>query len=183
VQAVEVVSPSGLWSTPRVPASAAWPDILRLALGSEGTLGVITAATVRLRPLPQERLVRSWLFPDWATGVAAILEMAQDGPRPTGMRLFDARETRVLLTMGGRPGGGLENLLGRLGRWYLKGRQACLALLAFEGRPQDNASALARARALRDTAIGKAVGVVPCEPELAALERAVLGGDGESDAE
>ncbi|WDT93231.1 threonine synthase [Thermoleophilum album] len=34
-----------------------------------------------------------------------------------------------------------------------------------------------------DTAIGKAVGVVPCEPELAALERAVLGGDGESDAE
>lgn len=34
-----------------------------------------------------------------------------------------------------------------------------------------------------DTAIGKAVGVVPCEPELAALERAVLGDDGESDAE
>lgn len=149
VQAVEMVSPGGTWTTPRVPASAAGPDLLRLALGSEGTLGVITAATVRLRPLPQERLLRAWLFPDWATGVAAVLEMAQDGPRPTGLRLYDARETRVLLTLGGRSRSGLDSLAGRLGRWYLQGRQACLALVAFEGRPEDNAAAYARARALR----------------------------------
>jgi alkyldihydroxyacetonephosphate synthase len=65
------------------------PDLVQLIVGSEGTLGIITRATVTVRPLPELRLYRGWAFPRLAAGCEAIRRMLQRGLRPACVRLYD----------------------------------------------------------------------------------------------
>ena len=64
VAGLDVVAPAGRLTLPALPASAAGPDLRHLVLGSEGRLGVITEATLRVRPRPQEKAVVGALLPD-----------------------------------------------------------------------------------------------------------------------
>ena len=71
VQSVRLAHPEGILSTPNVPAAAAGPDLVQMIVGSEGTLGVITQANLRLSALPEHRSYKGYLLPSFATGVQA----------------------------------------------------------------------------------------------------------------
>jgi len=97
--AVRMVTPAGEIKTFAVPRTAAGPSLKELVLGSEGTLGVIVEATVRVRQRPAVRDIRGMLFRDFADGTAAIRDIIAAGLPMTMMRLSDAPETELSLLM------------------------------------------------------------------------------------
>ena len=88
VEAVRVVTPRGVVQTRRLPASGAGPSAERLFCGSEGTLGVITEAWMRLQPRPRFRAGAAVLFADFGDAVQAVRELAQSGLHPANCRLL-----------------------------------------------------------------------------------------------
>ncbi|HET9924514.1 MAG TPA: FAD-linked oxidase C-terminal domain-containing protein, partial [Methylomirabilota bacterium] len=105
----------------RAPKSAAGPDLRQLILGSEGALGVITSLTLGLDPAPEHRVYEGWSLPSFAHGTAVVRRLAQDGPRPTVLRLSDEAETAMGLARAGAVGGGGGPSGG------------CLAIVGWEG--------------------------------------------------
>jgi alkyldihydroxyacetonephosphate synthase len=95
VESIRMVTPRGLWESRRLPASGAGPSPDRLALGSEGILGVITEAWMRVRPRPRWRGSASMKFRDFAAAVAAARDLAQSDLYPSNCRLLDAREAML----------------------------------------------------------------------------------------
>ena len=98
-----VEAPTGAIDLPDLPASAAGPDLRQLLLGSEGRMGVITQAHVRVRRIPESESFYGVFFHDWASGAAAVREMAQGGLLVSMMRLSDAQETETTLALAGKP--------------------------------------------------------------------------------
>ena len=92
VESVRMVAPGGLFETRRLPASGAGPAPDRLVLGSEGVLGVIVEAWVRVRPRPRWRASASVRFDGFLEGARAAREIAQSGLYPSNCRLLDPRE-------------------------------------------------------------------------------------------
>lgn len=98
VGSIEVALPSGeLVRTVSIPRHAVGPDLNQLFIGSEGTLGVITEATLLLRPVPEHRSFRLLSFDDLGTGIEAVRRVLQAGWRPAAVRLHDPEATRVNL--------------------------------------------------------------------------------------
>ena len=95
VESIRMVTPRGLWESRRLPASGAGPSPDRLALGSEGILGIITEAWMRVRPRPRWRASASMRFRDFAAAVAAARDLAQSDLYPSNCRLLDAREALI----------------------------------------------------------------------------------------
>ena len=94
-----VATPRGIVETRAAPATAAGPSFLQLLIGSEGTLGVITQATMRLHGLPKASDYRALLFKRFADGVVAIREMLQSDITPATVRLSDEDETRSFFSL------------------------------------------------------------------------------------
>jgi alkyldihydroxyacetonephosphate synthase len=94
VESIRAVTPSGTWASRRLPASGAGPSSDRLLLGSEGILGVITEAWVRVQPRPEHRAARTVRFDSFLHGAQAVRAIAQSGLRPAGCRLIDALEAQ-----------------------------------------------------------------------------------------
>ena len=95
VESVDAITPAGDWSSRRLPASGAGPSPDRLLLGSEGTLGVITQAWVRVRRPPSFRAGCAVQFPSFTAGAAAVRTLAQSGLNPAGCRLLDPVEAAL----------------------------------------------------------------------------------------
>lgn len=94
VAGLDVVLASGeVVSLRPQPTSAAGPDLMRIFLGSEGTLGVIVRATMRVVRAPSERLFGAWSFGGFVEGVEAVRRLVQDGVRPAIVRLYDVQDT------------------------------------------------------------------------------------------
>jgi len=94
-ESLRVVTPRGVIATPRLPASGAGPAPDRMFLGSEGILGVITEAWMRVVPRPRWRASASVKFRAFADGVRAARLLAQSGLHPTNCRLLDGNEARL----------------------------------------------------------------------------------------
>ncbi|HZH77464.1 MAG TPA: FAD-binding oxidoreductase [Archangium sp.] len=95
VQSTRMLTPRGVHETRRLPASGAGPSPDRLVLGSEGALGVITEAWVRLQARPRFRANASVHFADFPAAVRAVRELSQSGLHPSNCRLLDAQESFV----------------------------------------------------------------------------------------
>ncbi len=95
VEAVRVVTPVGVAASLRVPTSGAGPSPDRLWLGSEGTLGVITEAWVRVQRRPTFVRRSAVGFAEYADAVEAVRELAQSGLQPANCRLLDAIESML----------------------------------------------------------------------------------------
>ncbi|MBC3189549.1 FAD-binding oxidoreductase [Pseudonocardia sp. C8] len=93
VQALRVVTPEGTIQTRRLPADGAGVSADRLFIGSEGTLGVITQAWMRLQDRPTFRVGTSVPFKDFDKAVAATRALAQSGLTPANCRLLDPTES------------------------------------------------------------------------------------------
>ena len=122
VMAMRVATPAGTLELGRAPRSAAGPDLRQLLLGSEGALGVITSLTLAVRPAPAVRVYEGWRFASFAEGARAVRTLAQDGPRPTVLRLSDEAETALNLARPTQLGSGPDDVAG-----------GCLAIVGFEG--------------------------------------------------
>lgn len=93
VESTRTVTPSGVMQTRRLPGSGAGPAPDRLVLGSEGTLGVITEAWMRLQHKPRFRASASIRFADYFAAARCVRSLAQSGLNPTNCRLLDPMET------------------------------------------------------------------------------------------
>ena len=146
VESVSCVTPSGTLTTRDVPGTAAGPSLRELVVGSEGTLGVITAATLGVRPLPEERHYEAWSFSSFEEGAEAFRVMEQAGASPDVARLSDEEETRMSKALAAS-GSRAE----RLGETYLRVRgqeDGCLAFTGYEGPPDHVARRRRRAAGL-----------------------------------
>jgi len=95
VLGLEVVLPTGeIIETPVSPrrTKAIGPDLAQLFVGSEGTLGVITKATLQIHHMPEERRFRAFLFKDLHSGLEAVRKTLQRGVNPCVVRLYDEEE-------------------------------------------------------------------------------------------
>ena len=92
VESLRAVTPAGVIETRRLPGSGAGPSPDRLLLGSEGILGVITEAWMRIQDRPRFRASAGVRFESPEAGVAAARAVAQSGLFPTNCRLLDQQE-------------------------------------------------------------------------------------------
>jgi alkyldihydroxyacetonephosphate synthase len=102
VESARAVTPSGTWESRRLPGSGAGPSPDRMLLGSEGVLGVVTEAWVRVQERPRFKLSCGVAFDSFASGAEAVRELAQSGLNPSNCRLLDEAESA--LTHAGPPG-------------------------------------------------------------------------------
>jgi len=146
VDGVRLDAPAGVLDLPARPASAAGPDLRELVVGSEGVLGVVTRADLRVRRAPEVRRYEGFAFASFADGREALRAVAQRGAAPDVARLSDENETRVNLAMAG-----LSGAKGLLARGYLRVRGVgggCLAVCGWEGGADDVRRRRARTAAL-----------------------------------
>ncbi|MFF4399490.1 FAD-binding oxidoreductase [Streptomyces sp. NPDC001480] len=150
VLALTLATPEGTLETGRAPRSAAGPDLRQLVLGSEGAFGVITSVTVRVRPVPAVRRYEGWRFASFEEGSTALRRLAQDGPRPTVLRLSDETETLIGLAQ--------PDAIGAEGAPPNAG---CLAVVGYEGTEEDTAHRRERAAAVLRECGGTYAGTEP----------------------
>jgi alkyldihydroxyacetonephosphate synthase len=159
VLGLRMAAPASEIELQALPASAAGPGLRQLLVGSEGTLGVISELSLRVRPAPAERIYEGVFFENFAAGTQALRTLAREHALPEVARLSDEAETRMSLALAGS--GGVKR---RLGRAYLQlrgYRGGCLAILGFEGAGEELACRRKRALALVRDGGGLAVGRSP----------------------
>ena len=122
---VRLVTPVRILDVRPFPEASHGPDLKELILGSEGTLGVITRATVRAHPVPRVRRFASRVFRSFDAGLAALRGMARDRALPDMAYLSDEEETRFAAANAGVPSRGANLAARRL--------VGALFLMGFEG--------------------------------------------------
>ena len=139
----KLASPRGLWTAEAPGPAAMGPDMLGLVVGSEGTLGIVTEATMRIRPLPEESVMEALEFPSLESALTALRELMQAEVRPAGVSLAGPETTRVLeglvaaeaprrrrlFALGGSHGPAPETVA----ELPEKGRVPCRAVVRLEG--------------------------------------------------
>jgi alkyldihydroxyacetonephosphate synthase len=115
------------------PSSAAGPDLARVFLGSEGTLGVIVRATLRVARITP-RHSGAFRFASFEKGVETVRSLIQDGLRPAVVRLYDETDTA----------------------WNFSDQTGSLLILVFEGplAAEEEAAVVARMGAAEDLGTG-----------------------------
>jgi alkyldihydroxyacetonephosphate synthase len=109
LESVRAITPCGTWESRRVPASGAGPSPDRMLIGSEGILGVITEAWVRVQEPPAHRESAAVLFDGFERGAAAVRALAQSRLFPSNCRLLDPGEAALT---GAAPDGNALLVLG-----------------------------------------------------------------------
>ncbi len=126
VVGLTAATPIGILDLGRAPATAAGPDMREIVLGSEGAFGVITSVTVRVRPIPEQKIYEAWRFSSFEEGVTALRTLTQRGQTPSIVRLSDEAETFVGLAK--------PNEVGALGS------TGCLMITGYENTADQVAS-------------------------------------------
>ena len=106
VESVRAITPVGEWESRRLPGSGAGPSPDRLMIGSEGILGVVTEAWVRLQARPTFRTSASVRFATFERGAGAVRAVSQSGLEPANCRLLEGREAVVTGAATDSPFGG-----------------------------------------------------------------------------
>ncbi len=106
VESVRALTPRGWWESRRLPGSGAGPSPDRMLIGSEGILGAISEAWLRVRPRPRFKSSCGVAFADFRAAAGAVRELAQSGLHPANCRLLDASEAELT-----GAGDGSSNLL------------------------------------------------------------------------
>ncbi|MFZ0733354.1 MAG: FAD-binding oxidoreductase [Candidatus Sulfotelmatobacter sp.] len=152
VIAVRMATPEGVLETRVVPKSSNGIDVNHLCIGSEGTLGVITEATMRVHSVPESREVRGYLFPEFEGGTEAMYQCMRQECVPAMVRLNDPDKTALSLAFR-PPSSGFTKIVGNLFKKYLRAKgfaqpRTCLMLIAFEGNSRNVSRRLQQAEAI-----------------------------------
>ena len=132
----EIATTCGLWRTQGFPGSAAGPQLRDLVAGSEGVLGIITEAVVKIHRVPEKKDYRGYLFMDFGAAVNAARALMQSGVPTAMIRLSDYDETYFYAAL--KSGGEGPDPSMRF----------CAMLLGFEGAGDEVAHEAARGRAM-----------------------------------
>lgn len=81
------------------PRESVGADPRRWIFGSEGNLGIITQAVVKLFPVPQVQTFGSILFPDFRAGVAFLYDLQHEGKPPASVRLVDNAQFQLSMAL------------------------------------------------------------------------------------
>jgi alkyldihydroxyacetonephosphate synthase len=143
------------------PASSAGPDLRHLILGSEGRLGILVKAIVRIAPLPERDEVWALFFPSWERAVEAVRSLAAGGVRYSMVRLSNPVETMTNLVLAGR-----ERMVSLLKRYlqlrHISDAQGCMCLIGFVGSRRQVAGARGLAfsilRRHQGVSVGRSIG-------------------------
>jgi alkyldihydroxyacetonephosphate synthase len=155
-----IETPLGEMILPPFPASAAGPDLLQMVLGSEGRLGIITEAWVRISPIPEREDFHAVFLPDFSHGAEAVRQILNAGLQCCMLRLSTSKETSTTLALAGHETliGALEKLLAIRGM----GRDKCMLLLGFSGNAEqvraNRSEALNITSKLQGIHVGKTLG-------------------------
>jgi alkyldihydroxyacetonephosphate synthase len=137
VIALRMVTPAGVLATRIVPKSSNGIDVNHLCIGSEGTLGVITEATMRVHLRSELRRTHGYLFLDFESGIEAMHECVRKECVPSMFRLNDPDKTALSLAFK-PPSSQLSRVVSGVMKGYLRVKgfdlmRACLMLTTFEG--------------------------------------------------
>jgi alkyldihydroxyacetonephosphate synthase len=137
VAGLTLVSPAGIFKTSEVPATATGPEFRQLLIGSEGTLGVITEATMKIHSAPEQSRYRGLIFKNFYQGTQAVRTIMQLGLTPAAIRLSDPEETSFAYRL--RPAAHdlahklQEGVLWSIGQVGYSFEHGSLMILGFEG--------------------------------------------------
>jgi len=92
VENIRTITPNGVIESRRLPGSGAGPSPDRLIMGSEGALGIVTQAWVKLQEKPRHRASRTYFFDDFLKAANGLRAVSQAGLYPANSRLVDAEE-------------------------------------------------------------------------------------------
>jgi alkyldihydroxyacetonephosphate synthase len=132
VESIRAVTPRGLWESRRLPGSGAGPSPDRMLIGSEGILGVITEAWMRVQDMPRFRESAGVTFDSFESGASSVRALSQSGLNPSNCRLLDGDE--AALTGALPPAGdarpallvlGFESADHKLGPWMERALELC----------------------------------------------------------
>ena len=131
-----LLTPRGELPVGGVPASSAGPDLREAVMGSEGRFGVVTEATVRVRPIPEQDGFHGVFFGDWDSALAGIRALAQSGLPASMLRLSNPVETETQL----RLAAGHQNAIAWLERylgWRGIGEGKCMLMVGMTGSARE----------------------------------------------
>ena len=136
VESIRAITPRGLWESRRLPGSGAGPSPDRMLIGSEGILGVITEAWMRVQDMWRKKASASILFESFEAGALAVRALSQSGLHPSNCRLLDGDE--VALTGAVRRRDLDELRLIRAPGWLQQGSsRPALLIVGFESAHHD----------------------------------------------
>ena len=130
VESIRALTPCGPWESRRLPGSGAGPSPDRMLIGSEGILGVITEAWMRVQDAPRFRASAAVLFDSFESGAQAVRALSQSALNPSNCRLLDPGEAALT---GAAPGGkallvlGFESADHELEPWMARALELCEA--------------------------------------------------------
>jgi alkyldihydroxyacetonephosphate synthase len=151
VVSARLATPIGTWDVGGFPAASQGPDLRHLVLGSEGTLGVVTSAHLRMRKRPDFRDFGAAIIPgDFSAAAEVARELTRSPLRPTVMRVSDRAETAAMLAMSAPSG-----IAGRALAGYLRWRGARDGSLIILGWEHTRAATLAAARSYARDVLGE----------------------------
>uniref|UniRef100_A0A7N6FIL9 Alkylglycerone-phosphate synthase n=1 Tax=Anabas testudineus TaxID=64144 RepID=A0A7N6FIL9_ANATE len=137
---VKMVTPQGvIEKSCQCPRMSTGPDIHHFIMGSEGTLGVVTEVTVKIRPMPEYQKYGSVVFPNFEQGVACLREVAKQRCAPASIRLMDNEQFKFGHALKPQVSSIFTSFLDGLKKFYItkfKGfdpNRLCVATLLFEG--------------------------------------------------
>src|SRR3989344_4126389 len=140
------VTPAGkLTRTAVAPRESVVIDPKRLFFGSEGSLGIITSAVVKIFPLPEVQRYGSIVFPDFEKGVSFLYELMQETKPPASVRLVDNPQFQFSLALKNKPKG-FKVAKSQVEKFFvtkLKGfdpKKMVACTLVFEGKKEEVAS-------------------------------------------
>ncbi len=137
VQSQRVVTPAGVLETRRLPGSGAGPSADRLFIGSEGVLGVITEAWMRVQDRPRFRAGAAVRYQDFHAAARAVRAISQAGLYPANCRILDPQEARNTGAGDGRSAImvlAFESADHELGAWIGRALECCAD---HGGTPED----------------------------------------------
>lgn len=144
---IKFVTPKGVMEKScQVPRLSSGPDIHHFILGSEGTLGVVTEVTIKIRPLPPCRKYGSIVFPEFVNGVNCLREIAKQRCAPASIRLMDNQQFQFGHALKPESKSLLNSFVEGIKKFYitkLKGfdtSKMAVATLLFEGTKQEVAA-------------------------------------------
>jgi alkyldihydroxyacetonephosphate synthase len=141
---VSVVTTSGkLQRTSAAPRESIGLDLRKLMFGSEGTLGIITSAIVKIFKLPEVQEYGSVLFPTFEDGFKFMYELAREATPPASVRLVDNLQFQFGLALKPKSSGALANLKSKVEKFFVTRIKAfepdkmVACTLVFEGSLQE----------------------------------------------
>ena len=138
IESLRVVTPLGIVNTPAHPSAATGPNQKHIICGSEGILGVITQARIRLKVIPQQKYYTTYLIDTFDNGIEMCRRIMHSGLKPATVRLSDEEETEFIISLREQKENQWKN---RIQKWSLEfvrkrgfqtGKRALL-LIGFEG--------------------------------------------------